>query len=222
MSDVTEVPAEPAAPTIAQTTAAAGQLARGFSVRNLARRARQVQLSGNALIAAGVGLTVLTAAVLLWGGIVTGAPRVVVLLLAAGFLRLRLMVVRLGAMTPADGMAARAPRNGPVRWISPVESAVLLLAGGLNPFGSGSDVGPLVGLLAAVLMLAASFRRRSDHSVREPSRPHATTLLAFVCLAAIFEPLWGWRGQTVIIGLCAISVVLTVQVLRAPPRQAAG
>jgi hypothetical protein len=221
MSDSPEVPAEVTAPTIAETTAAAGELARGFNVRNLARRAREVQLSGHALIGAGVGLTVLAAAVLLWGGIVTGAPRVVLLLLAAGLLLLRLMVVRLGAMTPADGMDSLSPRGGPVRWISPVESAVLLLAGGLNPFGSGSDISPLLGILAAVLMLAACFRRRSDRSVTEPSRPHPTTLLAIVCLAAIVEPLWGWRGQTLIIGLCAISVVLTVQVLRAP-RQAAG
>ena len=221
MSDATEVPAEVTAPTIAETTAAAGELARGFNARNLARRAREVQVSGNALIGAGVGLTVLTAAVLLWGGIVTGVPRVVVLVLAAGFIRLRLMVVRLGAMTPADGMAAPAPRGGAVRWISPVESAVLLLAGGLNPFGSGSDISPLLGILAAVLMIVACFRRRSDRSVAEPSRPHPTTLLALVCLASTLEPLWGWRGQMMIIGLCAISVVLAVQVLRAP-RQAAG
>jgi hypothetical protein len=221
MSDASEVPAETPAPTIAETTAAAGELARGFNVRNLARRAREAQMSGNALIGAGVGLTALAAAVLLWGGIVTGAPRVVVLVLAAGFLRLRLMVVRLGAMTPADGMAARAPRGGSVSWISPIESAVLLLAGGLNPFGSGSDIGPVLGVFAAVLMLVACFRRRSERSVAEPSRPHPTTLLALVCLAAAVEPLWGWRGQTLIIGLCAISAVLIVQVLRAP-RQAAG
>jgi hypothetical protein len=221
MSDAAEVPPEVTAPTIAETTAAAGELARGFNLRNLARRARGAQLGGHALLGAGLGLTVLAAAVLLWGGIVTGAPRVVLLLLAAGLLSLRLMVVRLGAMTPADGMAAPAPRGGLVRWMNPMESAVLLIAAGLNPFGSGSDVSPVIGIIAAILLVLACLRRRSDHAVREPSKPHPTMLLAIVCLAAIFEPLWGWRGQSLIIGLCVISVVLTVQVLRAP-RQAAG
>jgi len=221
MSEAAKTPAETPAPTIAETTAAAGQLARGYNIRNLARGAREVQLGGHALLGAGVGLTALAAAVLLWGGIVTGAPRVALLLLAAVLLSLRLMVVRLGAMTPADGLAAPAPRGGMARWLGPIESAILLLAGGLSPFGSGSDISPLLGALAAVLLLVACFRRRSDRSVTEPSRPHPTTLLAIACLAAMVEPLWGWRGQTVIIGLCVISVVLTVQVLRAP-RPAAG
>jgi hypothetical protein len=222
MSDSMTDPQAPAAtPAATQAAQAAGRVARGFGVRSLARRARAVQLSGHALLGASVGLTALAAAVLLWGGIVTGLPRVLLLLAAAGLLRLRLLTVRLGSMTPADGMAAPAPRGGAARWMSPLESAVLLVAGGLNPFGSGSDISPVLGVVAAALLLAACIRRRSDHAVHEPSRPHATTLLAIVCLAAVFEPLWGWRGQTVIIGLCAISAVLIVQAWRAQ-RPAAG
>ena len=208
---------EPHAPTATETVQAAGRVARGFNLRNLARQARAVQLGGHALLGAGAGLTALAAAVLLWSGIVTGAPRAILLLAAAGLLSLRLLVVRLGAMTPADGMAAPVPRGGLARWMNPVESAILLVAAGLNPFGSGSDVSPVLGIVAAAVLIAACIRRRSDRAVTEPSRPHPTTLLAVVCLAAMFEPLWGWRGQTLIIGLCAISVVLAVQGLRAPP-----
>jgi hypothetical protein len=77
-----------------------------------------------------------------------------------------------------------------------------------------------IGAVAAVLLLAACIRRRAGHAVSEPSRPHPSTLLVVACLAAVFEPLWGWRGQTMIIGLCVISAVLLVQVVVAP-RQAA-
>lgn len=217
MSDI--APETPAV-TVAETATAAVEAARGMRLRNLARRARKLQLSGSVLVGVGVGLTALAAAVLLWTGIITGAPRAVFLVAAAGLLSLRLTTVRLGAMTPADGMDAPAPRNGMLRWLTPIESAVLLLAAGLHAFGSGSDISPLIGAVAAVLLLAACIRRRAGHAVSEPSRPHPSTLLVVACLAAVFEPLWGWRGQTMIIGLCVISAVLLVQVVVAP-RQAA-
>jgi hypothetical protein len=210
-------PATVSAPTVAETAEAAGRLARGWRLRNLARRARAVQLSGDALVGTGLALTVLTAAVLLWAGIVTGAPRAVLLILTAGLLSLRLMVVRLGSMTPADGLAAPAPRNGMVRWLGPVESAVLMAAGGLHAFGSGSDIGPVLGVIAGALVLLVSRRRRTPHAAPEPTKPPPTSLLAVTCLVATLDPLWGWRGQTLLIGLCVISAVLIVQALRAPP-----
>ncbi len=218
---MSDAPIETHAPTVGETTAAAGELAKGFTVRNLARKARGARLGGNALLAAGVGLTALTAAVLLWTGISEGIPRVVLLVIATGLLRLRLMAVRLGSVTPADGMDAPAPRSGLIRWLSPIETAVLLIAAGLSPFGSGLDIGPLFGIVAAGLLVFACLRGRSGHAVREPSRPHPTTVLGLVCLASIVEPLWGWRGPTMLIGLCVISAVLIVQVVRGP-HQGAG
>ncbi len=217
MSDIAP---ETHAPTVTETATAAVEVARGFRLRTLARRAREVKLSGNALVGVGVGLTALASAVLLWTGIITGAPRAVFLVVAAGLLSVRLTAVRLGAMTPADGIDAPAPRNGILRWLTPIESAVLLIAAGLHPFGSGSDIGPLFGLLAAALLIVAFIRRRAGHAVSEPAKPHASTLLAFTCIAAVFEPLWGWRGQVMIGGLCLISAVLLVQVVLAPRRAA--
>lgn len=213
---VTEPPPAVAAPTVAETAQATVELARGWRLRNLARRARAVQLSGDALNGVGFAMTVLAAATLLWAGIVTGAPRVILLLLGAGMLSLRLMAVRLASMTPADGLASAAPRGGLARWLSAIESAVLMLAAGLNPFGSGSDIGPILGLIAAALVLTVSVRLKTAHAVSEPSNPHPTSLLAAVLIASIFEPLWGWRGQILLIGLCVISAVLAVQAVRAP------
>jgi hypothetical protein len=199
------------APTAVETAQAAGRLARGFNVRTLARRAREAQLGGNALLGAGVSLTVLAAVVLLWDGIVEGIPRVVLLLLAAGLIRLRLITVRLSYVTPADGMSEPPPRGGLLRWINPIESAFLMFAAGMNVFGAGSDWGPVVGVLAAAMVIAASLRRRSPHAVQEPTRPHPTTLLVWLCLFDTLSPLWGWRSRTMLIGLCAISAVLLAQ-----------
>lgn len=217
----TEPPPAVAAPTVAETAQATVELAKGWRLRNLARGARAMQLGGDVLNGVGFAMTVLAAATLLWGGIVTGGPRVIVLLLAAGMLSLRLMAVRLGSMTPADGLATAPPRGGLARWLSAIESAVLMVAAGLNPFGSGSDIGPVLGLVAAALVITVSLRLKTAHAVSEPSKPHPTSLLAVVILVSILEPLWGWRGQTVLIGLCLISAVLVFQAVRAP-RQASA
>jgi hypothetical protein len=211
-------PPDAALDTAVQT---AGRMARGLGVRALARQARKVQLSGNALVGVSVSLTVLTAAILLWAGLATGGARVGLLLMAAVLLRLRLLSVRLGAMTPADGMAAPAPR-ALTRWMSPIESLVLLLAAGMNAFGAHLDIGPVVGVVAGAALIVACLRRRAGHAIHEPSRPHSSTLLALICLAAMLEPLWGWRGQTFVIGLCVIAAVLAVQAVRRPGATAAG
>jgi hypothetical protein len=191
-------------------------------LRPLAERARQAQLSGHALIGAGLALTVFGGAVLLWSGIVTGAPRFLLLVLAAGVIRGRLLAMRLSAMTPADGIAA-APASGVLRgWLNLGEAAALLLAGGLAAYGSGSRLGPALGATTALLLLMIGLRRRNAHAVHQPVRPHPTTLLAITCLVAALEPLWGWRGQSLVIGLSVISMVLLVQLLRAPRRSGAS
>jgi hypothetical protein len=213
-------PTEPHAPTAVETAQALGRFARGVNVRDLARKVRISQVGGNALLGAGLSLTVLAAALMLWAGIITGGGRVVVLILAAALIRVRLLAVRLGGMTPADGMNAPPPSRGLIRWLNPIETAVLMVAAGLNAFGSGSDIAPLLGVMAGLLALWASARRRSGHGVHEPSRPHPTTLLAVTCLIATAGPLWGWRGQTMITGLCVISAVLVVQIVWAPRRVA--
>jgi hypothetical protein len=217
----TESPPPQAAPTVAETAQATVQLAKGWRLRNLARGARAAQLSGDALNGVGFALTVLAAVMLLWGGIVTGGPRVVVLLLTAAILSLRLMVVRLGSMTPADGLESAPPRGGLARWLSAVESAALMMAAGLNPFGAGFDIAPILGLVAAALVLTVSVRLKNAHAVSEPSNPHPTSLLAAILVVSVLEPLWGWRGQILLIGLCVISAVLIVQAVRAP-RQASA
>ncbi len=182
-----------------------------LDLRSLGRKARENQISGNALMGVGLGLSVLAAALLLWAGIVEGSPRVALLLLAAVLMPLRLLANRLSAVTHADGLVG-ATNSTVRRWLSHGEAAGLLLAGGFCAFGSGHDVGPVLGGVCAGLIVLAGIRGPFSSGYWLGLYP--TLLLAATAIAAAFEPGWGWRGQTFLVGLSVIGVVLTVHALR--------
>ncbi len=181
-----------------------------LDLRALGRKAREHQISGHALMAVGLGLAVFAAALLLWAGIVEGPARSILLIVAACIAPVRLLVNRLGAVTHADGIEG-AVNSSFRRWLSHWEAAGLLLAGGLCAFGSGHDMGAVMGVVCAALLLAAGLR---GHTRSYPLRIYPTSMLAATAVVATFEPAWGWRGQTFLVGLSVISVVLVFQVLR--------
>jgi hypothetical protein len=178
-----------------------------LDLKTLGRHARKAQLSGNGLIAVGLSLAVGCCALLLWAGIVTGAPRVILLLLAAALMPLRLLANRLSGLTLSDGIGG-STNSLARRWLGHWAAAALMVAAGLNIFGSHHDSGPLFGLAAGGLLLLARARHRRAR------RLYPTLILAFACVVSAFEPLWGWRGQTLMIGLSVISAVLVWQVVR--------
>ena len=180
-----------------------------LDIRSLGRKARQNQISGSALMGVGMGLAVLAAVLLLWAGIVTGPVRAILLLIAAALTPVRFVLSRLSALTPADGVAGSI-NSGFRRWMSHGEAAGLLLAGGFCAFGSGHDMGPVMGGVCAALLVLAGFRRPSAYLLRL----YPTLLLGATAVVAAFEPAWGWRGQSFLVGLTAIAVVLTVHLLR--------
>jgi hypothetical protein len=185
-----------------------------FQLRALARRMRAEKIGAPALLAASMALCVLIAGLLEWGGIVTGLIRAVLMLTAAGAMRLRLLAARLGATAPMDGLDA-APVSSPFRrWGELWQVSVILVAAGLCAYGSGSHFGAPVGGLCAVLVLAAGWLGRESPGVLAPARPDPTTALAVVCLVSAIEPLWGWRGQSLVIGLCLIAAALAWRLWR--------
>lgn len=181
-------------------------------IRSLGKKAREHQISGHALMSVGLGLAVFAAALLLWAGIVEGPIRVALLLTAAACAPVRLLVNRLSAVTMADGVEGAAVNGALRRWLSHWEAAGLLLAGGLCAFGSGHDMGAVMGLVDGGLLLLAGLRGPVRNGYLMGLYP--TLLLALTAIVAAFEPAWGWRGQTFLAGLSAIAVVLIVQVLR--------
>lgn len=193
---------------------AASGVGEALDVRRLGRKAREHQISGHALMSVAMGLAVFAAALLLWAGIVRGPIRVILLLLAAAVIPLRLLANRLSAVTVADGVEGGAVNSTLRRWLSHWEAAGLLIAGGLCAFGSGHDMGAVLGPVCAALLVVAG--------LRGPVRGYwlglyPTPLLAVTATVAAFEPAWGWRGQTFLAGLSVIALVLIVQVLRRRP-----
>lgn len=186
---------------------------KSLDVRNLGRKARQNQISGNALMAVALGLAVMAAALLLWAGIVEGPVRVILLLPAAALLPVRVLATRLSALTLADGIEG-STNSTTRRWLNHWEAAGLLLAGGLSAFGSGHDMGAVMGAVCAGLLLTAAVRGRTQSGYLLGLYP--TSMLALTAVAAVFEPAWGWRGQSFLVGLSVIAAVLVVQVLRPP------
>jgi hypothetical protein len=180
-----------------------------LDLKTLGRQARQAQLSGNALIAVGLSLAVMSAVLLLWAGSVTDWPRVVLLLAAAALMPLRLLANRLSGLTLSDGTGA-ATNSMARRWLGHWEAAALMAAAGFNIFGEHHDSGPLYGLAAGGLLLLARLRHRAS----ETMRLYPTLMLAAACVISTFEPLWGWHGGVMMIGLSAICVVLVWQAVR--------
>ncbi|MGZ3279256.1 MAG: hypothetical protein ACXU82_17785 [Caulobacteraceae bacterium] len=191
----------------------------GLDLRSLGRKARYHQISGAALLGVGMGLAVLAAVLLLWAGIVTGPVRAILLLVAAALTPVRFVLSRLSALTLADGVAGSV-NSTTRRWLSHGEAAGLLLAGGFSAFGSGHDMGPVMGGICAGLLVLAGFRGPAPYLLGL----YPTLMLGATAVVAAFEPAWGWRGQSFLVGLNVIAVVLTVHVLqrRGGPRPRPG
>jgi hypothetical protein len=185
-----------------------------LDIRALGRKARAHQISANALLGLGTGLAVFAAALLLWGGIVEGAVRAALLLLAAAIMPARLLVNRLSAVTLADGFAG-ATNSAVRRWLHHGEGALLIAAGGFSAFGSGHDLGAPLGLAGAALAMLAGLRGPTRTGFLYGLYP--SLVLGATAVIAAFEPLWGWRGQSFLIGLSGIAAVLVVQLLRPRP-----
>jgi len=185
-----------------------------LDIRTLGRRARAHQISANALLGLGSGLAVFASALLLWGGIVEGPVRAALLLLAAALMPVRLLVNRLSAVTLADGVSG-SPSSALRRWLHHGEAALLVATGGFCAFGSGSNVSALLGLVCAGLAMLAGLRGPARTTFLYGLYP--SLILGVTAAVAAFEPVWGWRGQSFVVGLSAIAVVLTVQLLRPRP-----
>jgi hypothetical protein len=159
-------------------------------------------------------MAALAAALLLWGGITHDWLRAVLLLLAAAAIRGRRSFARFAEIMPMDGKEM-APELGPrQRWGEMAQEAIILLAGGLCGYGSGLWLGPVLGVLAAGLLIAYGvLSQRQGELVCAPKPDPALTLAVFA-IAAAFEPLWRWRGQLIVIGLLAVCAVLAYRLWR--------
>lgn len=181
---------------------------------------REEKVGGPALLSVSWSLCVLIAALLLWGGITMGALRGVLLALAAAAMPLRRLASRLAAMAPMDGLSAAPLPGGVRRWGELAQICTIALAAGFCTFGSGSLIGPVLGLICAVLALARGWAGRTVRGPFDAAPTEAILAISIACGVSVIEPLWGWRGQSLVIGLFAIDAMLALRVLVAWPRRA--
>lgn len=187
-----------------------------------ARRLRMIRgwmheerIGAPAVLSLAWALTVLTAGLLAWGGITHGWSRAVLLLMAAGALRARRGLARLGATMPMND-EDKVPHVGDKqRWGERAQQAIILLAAGLCAYGSGFLwSGPALGVLAAGLILAGGSIARRQSDLMHPPKPDPAMLMALFIAIAAAEPAWGWRGQLVMLGLSAVCAVLAWRLYR--------
>lgn len=189
--------------------------------QRLAKILADADVSPNVISGLSVAFAALGGACFLASGLVYGVPRLLVLLLAAVCIQLRLVCNLL------DGLVAvEHGRGQPVGAIwneLPDRFAdVLFLAGaGYAAEVAGVRGGAVAGWLAATGALMTAYVRElgrglgfaADFSgpMAKPQRMAALTLAAVVAAA---EPLWGWHGVSVTIGLAVIAIGAFVTVGR--------
>jgi hypothetical protein len=160
------------------------------------------------------------ASLLLWAGITHDWLRAVLLLIAAAAIRARRAFARFGAATPMDGKDMAVHLGRKQRWAELAQEAVILMGAGLCGYGSGFWLGPVLGVLAAALLIGQGVVMARQGELVSAPKPDPAMSVALFAVIATVEPLWRWRGQLIVIGLFAVCVVMAWQVygrLRRPP-----
>ena len=116
-----------------------------------------------------------------------------------------------------DGMVAvehgKGGPSGPIWNELPdrIADALFLVGAGYFADLSGFTLGAPLGWAAAVLAVLTAYVRELGRGLGFPAdfsgpmaKPHRMAALTATCALAAFEPLWGWNGQSVILGLLVI------------------
>jgi phosphatidylglycerophosphate synthase len=188
----------------------------------LAKLAADHDVNPDLISAASLAFAALGAVLLLWTGTARLWPlRAAMLVGAAAAIQLRLVCNLI------DGMVAvehdRKGTAGPIWNELPDRfSDVALLAGaGYSVAASGVPFGVGVGWTCAALALITAYLRELGRGLGFPAdfsgpmaKPQRMAALTIACLASALEPLWGWRGQTLMIGLGVIALGAAITVAR--------
>jgi phosphatidylglycerophosphate synthase len=102
-----------------------------------------------------------------------------------------------------------------------ISDVVLLAAAGYSASAGGIRFASEAGWIAAALALLTAYLRElgrglgfaSDYS-GPMAKQRRMDVLAFACLVSALEPLWGWRGGTLTIGLVVIALGAAVTAVR--------
>jgi len=162
-------------------------------------------------------------AMLLLGAGVTAPPalRAPLLIIAGGCIQLRLLCNLLDGMVAVEH--GRGSPAGPIWNELPdrLSDVVLLAAAGYSASAAGMRFASEVGWICAVLALLTAYVRELGRDLgftADYSGPMAKQqrmdVLTLACAFSTFEPLWGWRGQSLLIGLVVIALGAAITTVR--------
>ena len=183
--------------------------------RALAAALAQADVNPDLISAASTAFAALGGALLLGAGAIDHAPiaRAALLLGAAACVQLRLLSNLLDGMIAVEhGLGSTA---GPIWNELPdrIADVIFLAAAGYCAGDSGIVAAKEVGWICAALALLTAYLRELGRGLGFPAdfsgpmaKPHRMAALTLTCAVAAIEPLWGWRGQSLMIGLVVIAL----------------
>ena len=187
----------------------------------LAKRLGEAQASPDLISATSIAFALLGAAFLLTSGVTEGPLRVIALIGAAACVQLRLLANMLDGMVAVEhGLGSSA---GPIWNELPdrIADAFFLVAAGYGASGAGVEVGVWLGWLAALLAMLTAYVRELGRGLGfaadfsgPMAKPHRMFALTVTCVVSAFEPLWGWLGESLAIGLGVIALGTAWTVIR--------
>ncbi|MFI4935632.1 MAG: CDP-alcohol phosphatidyltransferase family protein [Caulobacterales bacterium] len=163
--------------------------------------------------AASVAVSVFGGALLLWAGASEGWARSLILVGVAAAIQLRLLCNLLDGMVAVEH--GRGSAAGPIWNELPDRFAdvVLLACAGYSVWGAGIPGGVELGWICASLALITAYLRELGRGFGFPAdfsgpmaKPHRMAALTVAALVSAAEPLWGWRGPTLMIALAIIAL----------------
>ena len=187
----------------------------------LSARLGKAGVSPNGISAVSVGFAALGGALFMLSGTAEGWGRAAALVMAVACIQLRLLCNLLDGMVAVEQRLATP--TGPIWNELPDRFAdvFFLVGAGYGAQAAGFQAGVALGWIAAALALLTAYVRELGRGLGLPAdfggpmaKPQRMFALSITSLAAAVEPLWGWNGEILLIGLGAIAAGTLVTVWR--------
>ena len=189
--------------------------------RSLAAASAHGGATPDMISATSIAFAVLGAGLFLWSGVGPGPWRAIAFVGAGICIQLRLLCNLL------DGMVAveheRGGSAGPIWNELPdrLADALFLVGAGYGAYSAGLEAAAVIGWLAAWLAALTAYIRELGRGLGFPAdfagpmaKPHRMAALTLTCVVSALEGLWGWHGQSMLIGLSVITLGTAVTAVR--------
>jgi phosphatidylglycerophosphate synthase len=180
--------------------------------QKLAARIAHAGIRPDEVSGASVGFAALGALLFVLAGVSGPGARAAELVGAAACIQLRLICNLLDGMVAVEH--GRGSPSGPIWNELPdrVADGLLLVGAGYCAVGSGIAAGGWLGWLAAFLAVLTAYVRELGRGLGFPAdfsgpmaKPQRMAALTLISLIAAIELAWGWRGQSLVVGLVVIA-----------------